>query len=145
MAYPTLVLLADENAYFELFKSNYCAQGTVTTVGGLVVKFRERHFKHAFYQAADRKRGDKSVFSRERAERMDWIEVALRDATAELHVGYDNKKKRLCPERRVSISNANYVVICEIEKSGDASFVTAFPAGPSTLAKVRRNPKWTGK
>ena len=76
---------------------------------------------------------------------MNWISAALEDPSAELHQGFDNKKKCPCPNRRVSISNGNYVVIAEVEKCGEATFVTAFVATAAALAKIRSNPKWNGK
>jgi hypothetical protein len=145
MAYSALLALADEAAYRVHFKKEYCEKGSKTTLGGLVVKFRERHFDHAFFEAAGRKQGDKSVFSTTRAQRMNWVAEALMDPKADLHEGYDNKKKCACPNRRVSISNGNFVVVTEVEKNGEATFVTAFIATPTALAKIRSNPKWSGK
>lgn len=142
MAYPPLLKLCSEEEYRHRFLSKYCSDRVLATYDGILVKFREHHFKHAFYQAAGRQPGDKSVFSRERAERIDWIKTALTDSSAEQYVGYDSRKKRARSDRRVSVSNENYVVVIQMEKKGDATFVTAFCAGPSTLAQIRSNPKW---
>jgi hypothetical protein len=145
MPYPPLLKLSGEDEYRQRFLSKYCIDRVLATHDGILVKFREHHFKHAFYQASGRQRGDKSVFSRERAERIDWIETALTDSSAEHYVGYDNRKKRVRLDRRVSVSNGNYVVVIQMEKKGEATFVTAFCAGPSTLAQIRSNPKWPPK
>ncbi len=145
MAYSALLVLSDEAEYLSHFKKDYCDKGSVTTPGGLVVKFRERHFKHAFYEAAGRVTGDKSVFSITRTQRMNWVAEALKDPTADVYQGYDNQKKCPSPNRRVSISNGNYVVVSEVEKNGEATFVTAFVANAGALTKIRTNPKWTGK
>jgi len=145
MPYPPLLKLSSEDEYRQRFLSKYCSDRVSATCDGILVKFREHHFKHAFYQAAGRQRGDKSLFSRERAERIDWIEAALSDSCAEQYVGYDARKKRARSDRRVSVSNGNYVVVIQMEKKGDAAFVTAFCAGASTLAQIRSNPKWPPK
>lgn len=145
MAYPPLVRLNSEDEYRRWFLTKYCSGRPVVTHDGIPVKFREHHFQHAFYEAANRLRGDKSAFSIERAERIDWIEAALADSTAERYVGYDKRKKRAMPFRVVSVSNGNYVVIIEMEKKGCAAFVTAFCAGPRTLAQIRSNPEWSRK
>jgi hypothetical protein len=145
MAYPPLVRLNSEDEYRRWFLTKYCSDRTVVTHDGIPVKFREHHFKHAFYEAANRQCGDKSVFSMERAERIDWIEAALADSTAERYVGYDKRKKCAMPFRRVSVWNGDYVVIIEMEKEGGAAFVTAFCAGPRTLAQIRSNPEWSTK
>jgi hypothetical protein len=142
MPYPPLVKLSSEDEYRQRFLRKYCSDRALSTYDGILVKFREHHFKHAFYEAAGRRPGDKSVFSTERAERIDWIETALADPTAEQYAGYDKRKKHTMPNRRVSVSNGNYVVIVEIEKKGDAVFVSAFSAGPRTLAQIRGNPEW---
>jgi hypothetical protein len=145
MPYPPLVKLRNEQEYLSRFLSKYCSRHSITTHDGLSVKFYKRHFRHAFYEAANRQQGDKSQFSLERAKRIDWIETSLADSTAELYVGYDKHKRRHDPSRCVSISNGNYVVVIEIIKGGGAVFVTAFSAGRQTLTKIRTNPKWPKK
>lgn len=145
MPYPPLLFLNSEEEYLQRFLDVYCSGRQILTSDGIQVKFRERHFDHAFYKAADRRPGDKSVFSSERAERIDWIEAALVDPNAEHYMGYDNRKKCTKPNRRVSVSNGNYVVIIEMERKGGAVFVTAFCAGHGTLAQIRGNPKWPEK
>jgi len=143
MPYPPLVVLASEAEYRDEFLADYCASGGLCTFDGVPVAFRPRHFSHAFYQAAGRVPGDKSLFSRERAERMDWINTALCDRAAKLFFGYDKKRKAINRSRRVSVSNGNYVVVIQFEKSGRAAvFVTAFCATPETLKKIESAPVW---
>jgi len=145
MAYPPLVKHKHQREYQQRFLRKYCSNRPITTHDGIQVKFHKSHFRHAFYEAANRQPRDKSVFSLERAERIDWIEVALADSAAQLHVGYDKRKRKPDPSRRVSVSNGNYVVVIEMKKKGGAVFVTAFCAGPRTLAKIKANPEWPKK
>ena len=74
--------------------------------------------------------------------RMDWIRAALQDKNAELFVAY--KKNRL---RRMSISNGNYVVVIQLERSRKAAaFLTAYDAGWKGGAKKRlTHTKWPPK
>lgn len=139
---PPLVYYASANDYRQHYQANYC-NVLVHTFDGLRVFFPRRQFDHAFYESSSRRTPDKSVFCRERAERIDWIAAALQDGTAELYVGWDNKKKALDPHRRVTIVYGDYVVILRIESQRRrASFITAFVGGEETLKKIRSNPTW---
>ncbi|MGL4990063.1 MAG: hypothetical protein ACRC57_02685 [Sarcina sp.] len=110
------------------------------------MKFYEDMFEHAFYESSN-KRGNKDIFSNKRAERIDWIEHVLKDSSAELYMGYDNKKKRNDNSRRVAIINEdNYVVIIRIIKDKNAKFITAYVAdSPNTANEIRNNPRWVKK
>jgi hypothetical protein len=142
VAYPPLLIYATEEEYRMHFESVYC-QNHVVTFDGIQVNFYSVHFRHAFYESARRQEGDKSVFSRSRAERLDWIKVALQDPKAELYWGYDSRKKRVNKARRVCIVLGDYVVVVGLKGAKRAFFITAFVAdSPRTLAGIRSSPRW---
>lgn len=141
---PPLLCLANEADYRAHFLGKYC-NAPRTTRDGIPVHFLERHFGHAFFESANRSKGDKSVFSRERAERIEWIGEALADPSAELFVGWNQKKGAHDPSRRVTVVFEDYLVVLQVvERKALAYFTTAFVAGPRTLAMVRSGPLWGG-
>jgi hypothetical protein len=142
---PPLLVYSTPDEYRKHFKNKYCEQ-PIETFDGYKVKFYEDMFEHAFYESSDR-RGSKDLFSTKRAERIDWIEDVLKDKSAELYMGYDNKKKINDNNRRVAIINEDdYVVIIQIVKDLKAKFVTAYVAdSPHTALSIRNNPKWVKK
>ena len=77
---------------------------------------------------------------------MNWIGEALRDASAELYVGWngnqDRTKKEYNPTRRVCVARGDYVVIVKLHDQRSAAFITAFVADPYTLYKIRSSPRW---
>jgi len=141
MSYPPLRKFDTEAQYREYFKQKYCIS-PLLTYDGIRVRFTERDFGHAFYTSARSAKPDKSVFSFERAERIDLIEAVLQDSNASLHFGWNNKKKRADPTRRVAIGKRNYIVVIQMMKSGNARFITAFPANNRTVLKINGSPKW---
>jgi hypothetical protein len=142
MGYPPLRKFDTEAEYREYFEQKYCISPLLTH-DGIPVRFTKRDFDHAFYSSASSAKPDKSVFSFERAERIDLIEAVLQDSSASLHCGWDNKKKIANPTRRVAIGKGNYIVVIQIMKSGKARFITAFPAkNYRTVLKISGNPKW---
>ena len=50
---------------------------------------------------------------------MDWIKTALQDPGAERYMGWDRKKKKHNPSRRVCVGIA-------LKKKGGADFITAY-------------------
>lgn len=142
MISPPLLVLPDEAAYRAHYESILCGR-TIRTFDGLVVRFPKWQFDHAFFESSNRLKGDKSVFSLERAKRMDWIGPALEDPTAELYEGWERRKKAHTREARVCVVYGDYVVIIRLRNSSKpASFITAFPAGATTLSKIRSGPRW---
>jgi len=136
-------VLPDEAAYRAHYESVLCER-TILTFDGLVVRFPKWQFDHAFFESFNRLKGDKSVFSLERAKRMDWIEPALKDPTAELYEGWERRKKAHTREARVCVAYGDYVVVIGLRNSTKpASFITAFPAEAATLSKIRLGPRWT--
>lgn len=145
MSYSPLKKYATEAEYREYFKNKYCV-GPILTHDGLPVRFSPKDFTHAFYESSSSKQQDKAIFSIVRAERIDWIEEALQDKNAELHPGWDKKKKKYNPSRRVSLANGNYVVVIQMLKNGKARFKTAYVADKiRTLLKIKTSPKWTSQ
>lgn len=141
MAYPPLVSYKTIDEYRAHFERMYC-RGPVTTFDGIAVRFRKGCFAHCFYESTRRNRV-KDVFSVQRAERIDWIRATLQDPNADMHVGWDGKKKRYDRSHRVALVVGDYVVVIRLTGSKSAEFVTAYVAdSPSTLAKIKRSPKW---
>ena len=137
-----LLHLSNENEYYEHFVEKYCKVEKYTCEN-IRVKFYEDQFYHAFYESKDRKKRDKSVFSIERAERMDWIEQVLMNKNVEKYVGWDRDKKRYNYNRRVSIiTKENYVVILNIINKKEAKFITAYVASKTNAIKIRKAPIW---
>jgi len=150
VAYPPFVKYQKTEKYRAHFEALYCC-GPIETFDGISVRFRKSDFDHAFYESS-RRDGHKDEFSTIRAERIDWIKVALQDPESELYEGWDNKKKRHDKNRRVAIVMYNYVVIIALTGEGRAVFKTAYvdrsiraPGQLTTIDKIRSGPKWTQK
>lgn len=142
---PPLVNYESIEEYKGHFVNKYCKE-SLETFDSFKVKFYEDMFEHAFFESSNR-RGNKDIFSSQRAERIDWIENVLQDKDAEIYMGYDSKNKRNDWNRRVTIINEdNYVVVIQIIKDNKAKFVTAYVAdSPHTAKSIRQNPKWAKK
>ena len=140
--YPALLSLADESAYRSHFENLYC-RGAVMTHDGMTVRFRKSDFDHCFYESTRRNRV-KDQFSQLRAERMEWIAVALQDAAAQRFQGWDRDTRKYDKNRRVTLVCGNYVVVIGISSPTSARFITAYVADtPGTLAKIKTSPQWT--
>ncbi|MFH1968769.1 MAG: hypothetical protein ABIJ53_00455 [Verrucomicrobiota bacterium] len=141
MAYLPLVCNGTEAEYRAHYERVYC-RGAVSTFDGIAVRFRKNRFAHCFYESTLRNQV-KDAFSAQRAERIDWIKAALQDPNADLHVGWDGKKKRYDRSHRVALVVGDYVVVIRMSGNQTAQFVTAYVAdSPSTLAKIKGSPKW---
>lgn len=145
MAYPSLVVHETENEYRAHFGRVYCV-APVRTFDGIMVRFRRRDFDHCFFETVCAK---DDTFSHQRAERIDWIKVALQDRHSERYVGWNSKRKCHDYNRRVTIVMGDYVVVIAITGPSKADFVTAFVADtrtrrgrPSTIDMIRSGPKW---
>jgi len=141
--YPPLLKLASEREYREHFFREYCS-GALPTFDGVMVRFRRRDFDHAFFESSSPKSKDDtfSDHSGGRAERMDWVKAALSDPSADLRVGYDNRRRQKDKSRRVAIVKGNFVVIIRLTDTMKAEFVTCFVANTWTLQKIRKSSKW---
>ncbi len=137
-----LLLLGSKEEYKQHYIQMYC-QKEILTYSGILVKFYEDQFEHVFFESFQYKKRDKSIFSLERAQRMNWIKSVLECSDAELYVGWDRDKKKYNYNRRVSIiSEDNYVVILNIINDKRAKFITAYSASKSNAKKIRSAPKW---
>lgn len=135
-----------EDELRELWRQEYCRQ-EIYTHDGVRVKFYDSNFDHAFYESSVRKQsghkqGHKDVLSPVRLSRMLWIKDTLVDPDAVMYDGYDSKKKKHNPNKRVSVVKGNYVVVIELQKQGHATFITAYVADNS-IEKIKQSPKWT--
>ena len=136
-----LLKLKDENAYRKHYMQTVCIP-RIETFDGIRVYFKSDRFGHAFFESSD-KRGAKDVFSLARAERMDWIAVALADQNALCLQG--RVGKTYSPLRRVTVVE-DFIIVISLKqpKNGEliANFVTCF-WGDNSAPKIRRYPKWT--
>ena len=140
--YPPLLKLADEAAYRARFEALYCL-GTIAAFDGIQVRFRKTDFDHCFFESSQRNRV-KDIFSPPRAERLEWMLVALQDVAAERFVGWDRDTKTYDKHRRVTLVCGNYVVVIALTGKKQAKFVTAYVADTlKSLHKIKASPKWT--
>lgn len=141
---PPLLKLPDEAAYRAHYERTLC-RGGIFTHDGIRVSFRKTEFDHAFFESSDR-RGANDLFSLERAMRMDWIPVALADPSIPCFQGWDRKKRRHDPTRRVAVVINDFVVVMGIWRTRGAilkaNFITCFRADNS-IGKIRQSPLWT--
>lgn len=143
---PSLLTLADEAAYRRHFEQS-CCNGAVVTHDGIRVYFRKQNFDHAFFESSGR-RGEKDVFSKVRAQRMDWIAAALSDPAADCFQGWNSKNKRYDARRRVTVVVRDFVIVISLSTRRDgnlkANFVTCYRA-ENSIGKIRQSPRWTLK
>ena len=131
-----------EQEYRDIFDETYC-KSPIITFDGISVKFFSNMFDHAFHESADKRQGDKSLFSYNRAEKIMWIKETLEDPTAILKQGWMRGTKSYTSSRRVAIVKNNYVVILRFIDSSKkvAKFVTAYEAYDS-IDKSMNSPDW---
>lgn len=130
--------------YRQIFIKTYCDKDhPIKTFDGIIVQFYPNMFEHSFYESANWKKKDKSIFSVNRAEKVMWIKDVLEDKTADLRCGWNKKKKSYQKVRRVAIVKNNYVVIIQIFDELKARFITAYEADKS-ITKILSSPKWEG-
>lgn len=144
MGYSSLRKFKDVTECEQYYKAKYCA-AKIVTFDNIRVFFPVGSFKHAFYKSTSRKSSNKDLFAQERAERIDWIILALQDTNAELFCGWDNKKKKIDENRRVAVVVDNYVVVILLRNSSKAIFITAFVADQDAISKIKLGKPWTKK
>lgn len=141
--YATLTHYDTIDEYRNHYINEYCNQ-KIYTHDGIEVVFYEDVFDHAFFKSGNRRvKGDKSVFSTERAQRIHWIKKVLLDSSLTSYVGYDNKRKCYVNSRRVTILTPNnYVVVLNLRTSGKAKFITAYFCDDEdeTINKIKGGP-----
>ena len=140
MIYPRLLSLKTEDEYRLIYERTYC-KNTIYTFDGIHVRFRKDLFDHCFYESSCRN-GTKDCFSFPRAERIEWIRIALQDPDAELYCGWDKKKRVHDCSRRVALVMNSYAVVIRFINNSNATFVTAFLADTSTSLKIKASPKF---
>lgn len=146
MSLPPLVCYEKTEDYKRYYISQYCRE-KIFTFDGIRVFFRQERFAHAFYEATARD-GKKDVFSRERAERIDWIKSTLENPKADMYQGWDKRKYTYDESRRISVVYEDFVVIMDITKRGldksplESKFITAYPADRFAMKKIRTAPRW---
>jgi len=139
---PKVVLYSSEAEYRRHYETNYCS-AAIHTFDGLRVYFPKQRFDHAFFESASRRKKDKSIFSMERAKRIDWIKAGLQENTAKLYVGWDRDRKCYSRRRRVCVVYGDYVVVLRMASNrATATFITAYVADTLTLPKIRSGPRW---
>lgn len=127
----------------EVWRKSYCDGQVITIYGGIIVRFYEDTFEHAFYES-ERGRGiKKTIFATLRAERIHWIKDALLDENAVHKQGWDSKRGKLNPKRRVTIVQGNYIVVIDHIGIATAKFITAYLVdNPTKLTKILEAPNW---
>jgi hypothetical protein len=141
---PPLLHLGSEADYRTHFHVHLCG-GKVETHDGIRVYFQRDKFDHAFFESSNRD-GSKDVFSRARAERMDWIIAALADPRAKCYQGWDPRTSSYDATRRVTVATGDFVIVLQLRidrhKALVANFVTCFVADTSG-SKIHQSPAWT--
>ena len=140
---PPLRVLKDENEYRKYYVENYC-NNPVKTFDDIMVHFYPNKFDDAFFESEDWSLKDKSIFSRARAERIDWIRYTLQTPKAKLRFGYDSKSNKPRKDRRVALLlPQNYVVIITLLNDKKAKFITAYPInGFRTALLINTMEEW---
>ena len=127
MAFPDLVEYDSEEEYREHFRRCYVNAATpILTVDGVPVRFFEDTFDHAFFEASDRRTGEKDQFSKDRAERIDWIRFAIEEGGRVEYFEWTDDRGN---ERRELLLGGSYLVVLQFrgKTRNWAKFVTAFP------------------
>jgi hypothetical protein len=144
MEIPPLLDYATVKEYKDHYERHYC-RGTIVTVDGIRVYFNPQKFGHAFYENSQQKKGAKDMFSKVRAQRMDWIKLTLEHPDAILYSGWNKDEKRYDEDRRVSILYDDFVVVIEISLNLQghlkANFVTCYSADKN-IDRIRKSPIW---
>jgi hypothetical protein len=143
MFHPPKVLYSTEREYRQHFERTYCKH-PLTTFDGIQVFFKKTDFAHCMYESSNRD-GVKDAFSKERAERIDWIKSTLTNPLADLYEGWDHRTRSGDPDCRVAVVYEDFVVVVRIYMGRNAiikaNFVTAYVADNS-IAKIRSMPRW---
>jgi hypothetical protein len=117
----------------------------ILTFDGISVRFRKQDFDHCCFKST-KKDDVKDSFCERRASRIDWIRHSLQLATAELHVGWNKKKRMYDFTRRVSIIENSFVTVIVVTGDKTAKFWTSYHcADKTTIRKIRSGPKWGAK
>lgn len=144
MALPPLLHYETPTEYRVHYERVYC-RGNIQTFDGIRVYFSASKFGHAFYESSlwD---GYKDVFSKVRAQRIDWIKATLEHPDAALFEGWDKVSRQYDAKRRVAVVYEDFVVVIAMRLKSDgslkANFVTCYQADNS-IKKIRSSPQWS--
>lgn len=126
----------------KIWSDTYCNE-PVITFDGIEVQFYSNMFDHCFFESDNRRKGDKSILSYNRLEKIYWIKDALEDPTSVIKKGWDSKKKSYDNSRRVTLVKENYIVVILIYRAKKARLITAFEVNDrENLEKIRNSPDW---
>jgi hypothetical protein len=129
----------------DIWHKEYCAPDvTISTFDGILIKCYDDMFDHLFFESKDSKKGDKSILSLNRLEKIYWIKDTLADATALIKQGWDKSKKKYVPNRRISFVKDNYIVIISVNrKRTQARLITAYEMqNNEKIENIRNAPNW---
>ena len=144
MAALSLIHLATEAEYKQLFVDTYCTSGPIYTWDNLPVVFYPDMFEHAFYKRATKNwKAPKSSIDLSRCERILWIKEVLLDSSIIPRQGYDKAKNTHDSTRRVALlTPEDYVVV--LRNDGNKwRFVTAYLIDNAvTKSKILSAPIW---
>ncbi|MCI9434526.1 MAG: hypothetical protein HFI86_04580 [Bacilli bacterium] len=140
---PPLRHFKTENECRKYFEQFYCTN-PVITFDGINVYFYPEKFDDAFFESKEHKKRDKSIFSIDRASKIDWIKYVLENPKAEIFEGWDRDKKIPRKDRRVAIiSPENYMVVITILNNNKAKFITAYTVdGWDSILKIKASKKY---
>ena len=141
MVYRALLKLPYEQDYRDHYKQHYLNQSPIKTFDDIGVSFKLANLMELIRK--DPGPNLPREFCPQRAERLDWIKVALQDAGAGLYFGYDHKAKVVDYNRRIAIVDFNYAVIIRMTGEKRAAMLTAYPMDSGPLALAKSNPVWT--
>ena len=143
MVQPSLVCYDKIEKYREHYEHVYC-RSIIQTFDGIRVYFKPYRFDHVFYESTARD-GRKDLFSRIRAERIDWIKATLQNPEADLFQGWDKKRRQYSPHRRVAVIYESFVVIVamRLKRNNElkAEFITCYQA-ENSIGKIKSAPVW---
>lgn len=129
--------LTSVDEFREIWKNVYCFS-PIETFDSVMVFCYEDMFDHVFFESADRIKGDKSILSLNRLEKILWIKAALQDPDAILKTGWDKSTKSYFDNRRISIVKGNYVVVIRFTGVLKAKLVTAYEK--SDITNIIKSP-----
>jgi len=126
----------------KIWSETYC-KNPIKTFDNIEVYFYSNMFDHCFFESHNRKKGDKSILSYNRLEKIYWIKDALEDPSSLIKMGWDSKTKSYDHSRRVTLVKGNYIVVILIYRHKKARFITAYEVNDDeNLRKIKNSPNW---
>lgn len=126
----------------KIWSDTYCEK-PITTFDNIIVKFYSNMFDHCFFESTEMKKGDKSILSYNRLEKIYWIKDALEDPDTIRKIGWDSRNKKYDASRRVALVKGYYIVVIVIYAPKKARFITAYEVNDKeNLEKIINSPDW---